>query len=90
MELHVAPEGDITDDKRAYYGSKILFEVMDANAPAPQSEKDLHESRFSRRKKEGFIFQPQDSGKRLFLCVRYENSKGQAGPWCPIFSAVIP
>ena len=90
LELHITPEADISEDKRAYYGCKILFGVTDADAPVPTSETELHESVFTRRKREAFIFQPKDSAKRVHFCIRYENSKGQAGPWCPIFSAVIP
>ena len=90
LELHIAPETDISEDKRAYYGCKIAYAVMNADAPAPQSEKELTESMFTRRKKEAFIFQPQDAAKKIYFSLRYENSKGQAGPWCPIFSAVIP
>ena len=90
LELHIAPEADISDDKRAYYGCKIVYAVMNADEPAPKSEKELTESMFTRRKKETFIFQPQDAAKKVYFCMRYENSKGQAGPWCPIFAAVIP
>jgi hypothetical protein len=46
--------------------------------------------RFVRKKKESFVFQPQDSGKRAYFALRYENSKGEAGPWCPIFSVLVP
>jgi len=90
IELLVMPEGDISESARAYYGNKIVYEVMDMEAAAPQSIRDLNESRFTRRKKEKFVFQPEDSGKRIYFSIRYENSKGDAGPWCPIFSAVIP
>ena len=29
-------------------------------------------------------------GKEVFFCMRYENSKGEAGPWGIILSAFIP
>ncbi|MDR3352901.1 MAG: hypothetical protein LBO00_07885 [Zoogloeaceae bacterium] len=32
----------------------------------------------------------EESGKTIYFCVRYENAKGEPGPWGPIFSAVIP
>jgi hypothetical protein len=31
-----------------------------------------------------------ESGKTVYLCLRYENSKGEAGPFGPILHAVIP
>ena len=90
LDLHIAPETDISEDKRAYYGCKIAYAVMNVDELAPKSEKELTESIFTRRKKEAFIFQPQDAAKKVYFSLRYENSKGQAGPWCPIFAAVIP
>jgi hypothetical protein len=51
---------------------------------------NLPHSRFVRRRKELFIFPPEDSGKTAYFSIRYENSKGQAGPWGPVFSTVIP
>jgi hypothetical protein len=67
-----------------------MSKVIEASVPAPQSETELTESRFTRRKREVFIFQPGDAAKRIYFSMRYENSKGQTGQWCPIFSAVIP
>ena len=29
-------------------------------------------------------------GQTVYFCIRYENSKGKAGPWGPIFQAIIP
>jgi hypothetical protein len=40
--------------------------------------------------KEVFDFPAEDSGKTACFCVRYENAKGESGPWGPLFSAVIP
>jgi hypothetical protein len=51
---------------------------------------DLPHSKFTRRKKERFDFPAEDSGKTAYFCVRYENAKGESGPWGPMFSAVIP
>jgi len=90
LDLLISPDSDISDDPRAYHGCKVLYTVLDTSAKPPESEKELTESLFTRRKKESFIFQPKDSARRIYFCLRYENSKGQAGPWCPIFSAIIP
>jgi hypothetical protein len=54
------------------------------------SGEELPHSRFTRRKKELFDFPQEDRGKTIYFCVRYENAKGEPGPWGPIFSAVIP
>jgi len=50
---------------------------------------DLPHSRFTRRKKETLIFSPLENGKTVYFSVRIENSKGEAGPWGPVFKAVI-
>jgi len=90
LELHITPEADISENKRAYHGCKIVYDVVAANEPQPKTERDLKQVSFTRKKKESFIFHPQDAAKRVYFSLRYENSKGNAGPWCPVFSAVIP
>jgi hypothetical protein len=56
----------------------------------PVSGTELPHSLFTKRKRELFDFPAEDSGKTVYFCIRYENSKGKSGPWGPIFSAVIP
>jgi hypothetical protein len=57
---------------------------------APASGEELPFSRFTKRKRERFDFDAGDSGKTAYFCIRLENSKGEAGPWGALFSAVIP
>jgi len=90
FSIQVVPEQDISNEEKSYYGCKIVYDVFEHGAAPPASEKLLTESRFIRRKREAFVFQPQDSGKKAYFSMRYENSKGDAGPWCPIFSVLIP
>ena len=77
-------------DSRAYYGYRIYYGVFAADHTPPQSGKDLHVSKFSRKKRNLFNFQPEDSSKTAYFCIRYENGKGGAGPWGPMCSAIIP
>jgi hypothetical protein len=48
----------------------------------------------TRRKREIITYTNADSGKTAFFCLRISNGAGGEsagyGPWCPIFSAVIP
>jgi hypothetical protein len=46
--------------------------------------------RFTRRRKEPLVFDAEDAGMTVYICVRYENAKGQEGKWGPVVSAVIP
>jgi hypothetical protein len=77
-------------DPKSEHGFRIFCKVCAHGEPIPQSGMDLTESRFSRQKKVQFSFTPEDSGKTAYYAVRYENSKGQSGPWGPLFSAIIP
>jgi hypothetical protein len=91
-------------DPRAEYGFRIYYGVMPqggatveaATGPrrelikTPVSGEELPHSRFVRHKKELFDFPAEDSGKKAYFCLRYENSKGKSGPWGPLFSAIIP
>jgi hypothetical protein len=54
------------------------------------SGNDLPHSKFTRRKKELLDFAQEDGGKTVYFCTRYENVKGEPGPWEPLFSSVIP
>jgi hypothetical protein len=37
-----------------------------------------------------FQFDLPDAGKRLYVCARWENTRGQKGPWSVIKNAIIP
>jgi hypothetical protein len=55
----------------------------------PVSGEELTHSRLTRRRKELFDFPQEDRGKTVYFCIRFENAKGESGPWGPIFSAII-
>jgi hypothetical protein len=57
-------------------------------AQAPTPADDLPHSVFTR--KHQFDFPEEDRGKSVYFCLRYENGKGDAGPWGPILQAIIP
>jgi len=77
-------------DKKANYGCRVYYGKYAAADTPPSSGKDLRESVFTRQKKLLLTFEPEDTGKTAHFCMRYENSKGKAGPWGPMFAAVIP
>ena len=105
LELHLRPvAGSPPDPHRADYGYRIYYGVLPPGGAAveaatgikrellkaPVSGDELPHSRFTRRKKELFDFPAEDSGKTVYFCIRYENAKGEPGPWGPMFSSVIP
>ena len=90
LELQLEHDGSTPADAKANYGFRIYHGVVAAGETPPASGMDLHESIFSRKKKVLFTYKPDDSGKTAYFCIRYENSKGKAGQWGALFSAIIP
>jgi hypothetical protein len=105
LELHLRPvTGVPPDPHHSDYGFRVYFGLLPpggasveaATGPrrelmkAPVSGDELPHSHFTRRKRERLDFAQEESGKTIHFCVRYENAKGEPGPWGPIFSAVIP
>ena len=104
LMLHIKPLTGSMQDFRSDYGCRIYYGLMpyggatqeQAVSPdrylmkPPESGKELPFSNFTHRKKELFNFNAEDSGKTAYFCIRYENAKGMAGPWGPVFSAIIP
>jgi hypothetical protein len=84
-------------DPRSDYGVRIYYGF--SGSPSDQypfrldkplkTGKVLPYSVFTRRQKERFDFDGE-SGNTVYFCLRYENSKGQAGPFGPVLQAVIP
>jgi hypothetical protein len=90
LQLHIKHVAGTPFNPKASYGYRVYYGVYDAADTPPGSGMDLRESKFTRQKKMMFRFLPGDSAKTAYFCIRYENSKGQTGPWGALFSAVIP
>ena len=89
LQLNIKSVTDI-EDKRSEYGCRIYYGVYATGSTPPATGMDLIQSMFTRKKKEVFTFLPTETGKTVYFCIRYENSKGKAGPWGPMISAIIP
>jgi hypothetical protein len=84
-------------DPRSDYGVRIYYalsgepsERFPFRLASPlKIGKVLPYSVFTRRRKERFDFNGE-SGSAVYFCLRYENSKGDAGPFGPVLSAVVP
>ena len=90
LQLHIKHVSGTPFDEKANYGYKIYYGVFVEGGVKPGSGEDLPKNKFTRRKKETVEFAPTDVGKIAYFAIRYENSKGKAGVWGPMFSAVIP
>jgi hypothetical protein len=69
------------------HGAEIAWAILDA---PPASHVDLVHSTFGTRSPYIFQFDFPDAGKRLYCCLRWENTRGEKGPWSEIQSAIIP
>ena len=76
-------------DERANYGVKIRYGIFDVGAKLATDARELYESVFTRKRKILFTFDQSDRHKMVCFCLRYENSKGKAGQWSDIVSAII-
>ena len=88
--VQIKPVAGSQNDPQANYGCRIYYGLYTAGDTLPASGMDLRESLFTRKKKELFTFLPTESGKTAYFSIRYENSKGKAGPWGPLAWALIP
>jgi hypothetical protein len=92
--VKIKPTGD-PGDRRANYGVSIRYGILNATAAAhaiaqpPRNGDDLPAAVFTKRKNHRFDF-PGETGKEVFFCLRYENAKGQAGPWSRMIEAIVP
>jgi hypothetical protein len=94
---NIRPVGAGLQDPRSAYGVRIHYGLSGPPGQRfrfrlteePKGGGDLPYSIFTRRKKERFDFDGE-SGNRVYFCLCYENAKGEAGPFGPILSAVIP
>jgi len=87
-------------DARAGHGVRIYYGIMGESpsenasdkfrlTAAPEHGSDLPHSVFTRKRRHLFDF-TKNRGKAAYFCMRYENSKGEAGPWGKIYEAFIP
>jgi len=84
-------------DTRAKHGVRIYYGILgtpsETNkfriAEQPNTGDDLPHSVFTRRSRHRFDF-AGERGREVFFCMRFENSKGETGPWGKIISGFIP
>jgi len=102
VEIDLEGYAILTADQRANYGVRIYWGILPFGeitidmvagpkhylAKIPTSGDVLGNSIFTRKQKHVFDFDG-DSGSRVFFCCRFENSKGECGPFGPIISAII-
>jgi hypothetical protein len=69
------------------HGVEIWWAILDV---PPVTTADLIHSEFSTRSSHTFIFDENQRGKTVWFRLRWENNRGQKGPWSELYSAIIP
>ena len=90
LELLIEHVAGTEFDERANYGYRVYYDVVAEHQPQPEHGSQLTKSRFTHHRKEKFEFAHEDVKKMAYFSIRYENSKGQSGPWGPVIAAIIP
>jgi hypothetical protein len=82
---------DTGSDKRGkphgVHGIELRWSFLET---APASVEDLKNSAFDTASPSTFAFDEADRGKALYICPRWENNKGEKGPWGEIVKAIVP
>lgn len=93
----------LTDDERAAFGVRIYYGLMppgganieQAAGPhhllmhVPTVGEDLSLSRFTHKQKNNVFDFNGFSGMTAYFCCRFENGRGDVGPFGPIFSIIV-
>jgi len=72
---------------KGVHGAEIRMEIL---AEPPVSVENITKSFFSTRSPYTAEFDESQRGKAVYICLRWENNKGEKGPWGEIVKAIIP
>jgi hypothetical protein len=88
ITAHFKDAGSERRGKPAHvHGVELRWGLLDN---APSSVEDLKNSAFDTASPYTFTFDEPDRSKALYICPRWENNKGDKGPWGEIYKAIIP
>ena len=68
-------------------GAVINYAVLDAQPAGPDA---LARSVLATRTPHMLEFTEEERGKTVYIAIRWQNEKGQKGPWSEIESAIVP
>ena len=72
------------------HGVEIVALVAGAGDPEPVKWEELTLSYFDTRSPFSLSFENNQRGKKFFFALRWENTRGEKGPWSEIAYAIIP
>jgi hypothetical protein len=69
------------------HGAEIRWAILDH---APVSVEELIHSNFDTSSPFKLTFDESERGKAVYICLRWESTRGEKGPWSEIVMAIIP
>ena len=88
LSFHFRDQGSTCKAKpTGVHGVEIKWDFGD---PPPVSPEKLVHSSFGTRTPFMLEFTGEQRGKTIYYCLRWENKRGEKGPWSEIASATIP
>jgi hypothetical protein len=72
---------------KGVHGAEIRWAILEK---APTKYEELIHSSFDTRTPFRLEFDNDQRGKTLYFAMRWENTRGEKGPWCPIQAIIIP
>jgi hypothetical protein len=88
IKIHFRDAGSESRAKpKGVAGAVIYYEIRET---PPADQEDLRNSVFTGRTPYSLEFHESDRGKRVYFAIRWQNAKGDKGPWSELQNAVIP
>ncbi|MDR3262138.1 MAG: hypothetical protein LBT78_09955 [Tannerella sp.] len=88
LKLHFHDQNSLHKGKpRGQHGAEIRWAILTA---PPANVNDLTRSAFDTSSPFSLEFDEADRGKTVYFCMRWENTRGEKGPWGEILFAIIP
>jgi hypothetical protein len=88
LTVHFYDQGSKSKAKPAgQHGAEIRWAILDA---MPVDVSALTNSSFDTRTPFTLEFEGHQRGKTIYFSLRWENTRGEKGPWSEIQSAIIP
>ncbi|MDR1331737.1 MAG: hypothetical protein LBK07_06495 [Tannerella sp.] len=69
------------------HGVEICWAILDR---PPVSVDELIHSAFDTRAPFRLMFDESERGRTVYICLRWENTRGEKGPWSEIVMAIVP
>jgi hypothetical protein len=88
VEIHFGVHDSRSKAKPAgQHGAEIAWVIA---GDTPKSWKEFTHSSFSTRSHLRITFELENRGKKLYFALRWENTRGEKGPWSAIHNTIIP